>query len=190
VAFRIDSLASNNLLLGMTTGIGGLFMAQVSSTGAIQLSSPTDASTHGFLSAASATGAVVAGTDYVLHVAVRASSQTLSVWLNNSPLSMSGTFWFGTANLTQPTAWSIGSAVGGGSNLVGRMGLMWLGWGQYITNPAAFFPAKALGNQMQNPGAQPSIGFGDTQTATNWNAGTNLGNGTGSWVVTPAAGIG
>jgi hypothetical protein len=76
--------------------------------------------------------------------------------------------------------------------LNGRLRLVWVGDGQYITNPAAFYPAYDLGTTLAAPGAQPRIGFGNLQGADDragnasqgWNDGFNQGNGTGTWTVT------
>jgi hypothetical protein len=87
--------------------------------------------------------------------------------------------------MPRPSAWAIGGTPGATTNRFGgSYGLAWFDVGQYITDATKFYPARALGANMENPGARPAIGFGDAQTATNWNAGTNLGDGTGTWTMT------
>lgn len=185
VAFRATSLAATTTLIGHTS-TAPLPLFSVATDGSIALNSPSNLSTTGILGAALApAGSIVTGVDYVLHVAMRASTNTLQAWLNGVALSPSGS-WLGTGAMPRPSAWSVGGLPGGSQRLTGRMGLAWVGDGQFVTTIAAFHPPYDLGATLNGPGAQPRIGFGNLQTAANWNAGTNQGNGTGTWTMTGA----
>jgi hypothetical protein len=156
----------------------------VSPGGALTIVSPTNFSTAGFLAGAAPTAVIQAGVYYVLHLALQASTQTFRLWLNGVEHATTAS-WFGTGAFPKPTAWAIGG-IPGGASLAADVGLAWVDEGQYITDPSKFYPAYNLGAQLANPGARPGIGFGGVQTAANWNAGTNLGDGTGSWTMTGA----
>lgn len=184
VAFRIDSLPAT--LLSCTSALGPTALATVTPGGAINLSGPANGTTFGFVNATVTGATVVAGQEYVLHAAVRANPNTILVWLNGVALGTSGATWFGTTNLTPPTAFAVGGLVGGSSRLVGRMGLAWFGWGQYVNNPAMFWPPANLGATLAGTAAQPNFGFGGDQTAAGWNAGINQGSGNGAWAMTGA----
>jgi hypothetical protein len=106
--------------------------------------------------------------------------------------------WFqsppAVANFPLPTAWSIGADTNGANKFAGRMSLVWMNAYTVdiatsdfkMTNAGEFTPIRPLGAQLQNPGARPHIGFGVTQTVANWNAGSNLGKGTGTWTMNGA----
>jgi hypothetical protein len=105
--------------------------------------------------------------------------------------------WFSGASMTNfpvPTAWSVGGTPTGSQLFAGRMSLAWMRWGwstgtaeNNITNPEQFNPIRPMGTQLANPGVRPHIGFGVAQTLADWNAGTNLGSGTGSFTRNGAA---
>lgn len=186
-AFRINSLSAANFLMSMNAG--GLELALINTNGSISINSPFPAGapgTSGFTGWLSAAGTIQVGIDYVLHIAADHTDDTVQVWLNGNVLTpATGATWNGTEFGT-PTAWTIGSGAGGVLKLNGRLGLVWYDVGQKITAPSAFFPARSLGANMENPGARPAIGFGDAQTATNWNNNpnpVNLGDGTGTWTM-------
>jgi hypothetical protein len=182
VAFRATTLGT--ALIGMTTGIGSAVVLGTNSSGGLLFNSPSNGSTTGYLGGTTANGTIVAGVDYVVHLALRASSNTVNVFVNGVSIGPTAGAWLGTGNFPAPTAWAIGALVGGGTPHIGGIGLAWFDVGQYITTPASFFPPYALGSQLANPGARPAIGFGDAQAAAAWNAGTNLGDGTGTWTMT------
>jgi hypothetical protein len=144
-----------------------------------------EAGVWGFVAGAVASHTFIPGVYYIVHFAVQASTNTIQVWVNGSPGSVPSPTWFGTAAFGRPTTWEIG---GGSSTpeLSADVGLVWFDNGQYITTPASFYPAYDLGAQLAAPGARPAIGFGNKQTPANWNAGTNLGDGTGTWAMTGA----
>jgi hypothetical protein len=187
VAFRLNNLDTQVTLLGFISTAGlPLISVSGSGVGAVSLNAPTNFSNAGFVGATISGGNLSANTDYVIHVAADRTTQTVRCWVNGEERTVTAS-WLGggsTTAMPRPTAWQIGGNSSGLTRLTGRMGLVWFDVGQYITNPAAFFPARALGANMENPGARPAIGFGDAQTATNWNAGTNLGDGTGTWTMT------
>lgn len=185
VAFRVTSLAGATVLIGHTS-TASLGLITVATDGSVALNSPSNLATAGILGATLAPAAsIVTGVDYVLHVALRASTNTLSAWLNGTALSPTGS-WLGTGAMPRPSAWSVGGGTDGLLRLTGRMGLAWVGDGQFITTSSSFSPAYDLGATLNGPGAQPRIGFGNLQTVANWNAGTNQGNGTGTWTMTGA----
>lgn len=187
VAFRATSLPGGGSQLVGHTSITPLALLQVESTGSITLNTPSDLATVGMLGASIApAGTILAGNDYVVHVAARASTGTLQCWVNGVLMPAPIAAWLSTGAMPRPSAWSIGATSGGILKFAGLMGLAWFDVGQYIVDPAAFFPASDLGAQLANPGARPAIGFGGVQTAANWNAGTNLGDGTGTWTMTGA----
>jgi hypothetical protein len=179
-AFNWDGGLGN--IIGMNAG--GLPLLQVTATGALVIASPTAAppGTNGFASWESPAGTIVAGVDYVVHVAATAATNVVQVWVNGKLIAPStGPVWYSTSNFTMPGQWAIGHGAGGSDKFNGRVGLVWFDVGQYIVDPSKFYPAYDLGAQLANPGARPAIGFGGVQTATDWNAGTNLGDGTGTW---------
>jgi hypothetical protein len=191
VAFRLTSLATLQTLIGQTSSAPlGLFNVNVD--GSVTLNSPTNFSNAGVAGATIVpAGGIVPGNDYVLHVAIRSNPNLLQAWLNGQPQTVVGAL-LGTADMPAPTAWSIGGTPGGIQRMTGRLGLAWFDFGQLITDPAAFFPAKNLGTNLSNPTGRPAIGFGDTQqadamagnTAQGWNDGFNQGDGTGTWTLT------
>jgi hypothetical protein len=182
VAFRFTSLPGGVVsLIGHTSG-SPLGLLGVGASGQLAVNSPTNFSTAGFVGGGAATAVIQAGVYYVLHVALQGSTQTFRLWLNGVEHATTAT-WFGTGAFPKPTAWAIGG-VPGTASLAADVGLAWVAQGQYITDPSKFYPAYNLGAQLANPGARPGIGFGGVQTAANWNAGTNLGDGTGTWTMT------
>jgi hypothetical protein len=181
-AFNITTAQTNTLLWG--TVADGIWRVQISSGGSIVLDA-MDGSTWGFTTVASGNGTVVPGADYICHIAAQASTNTVRMWLNGVERTLSAGFWFSTAPFGRPTAWAVGG-IPSSTLLAGKLGLAWFDVGQYIVDPTKFAPAYALGAQLANPGARPAIGFGGVQTVANWNAGTNLGDGTGTWTMTGA----
>jgi hypothetical protein len=186
VAFRTNDLTNQQVLMGFVSTAGLPLISISAGTGAVTLNAPTNFSNAGFVGATISGSNLSANTDYVIHVAADRTTQTVRCWVNAEERTVTVS-WLGggaTTAMPRPTAWSIGGSTSGTLRLVGRMGLAWFDVGQYITDPTKFYPARALGANMENPGARPAIGFGDAQTATNWNAGTNLGDGTGTWTMT------
>jgi hypothetical protein len=184
VAVRFTSLSTAVTLISQTS-TAPLGLLGVTGAGAITISSPTNLATTGIIGAVSANGVITAGVDYIIHIAGQASTSSLGLWVNGAPVSVTGS-WLGTGAMPRPTAWAIGGLGGGTQRLTGTMGLAWFDVGQYITDPTKFAPAYDLGAQLANPGARPALGFGGVQTVANWNAGTNLGDGTGTWTMTGA----
>lgn len=137
------------------------------------------------------TGLVPVGQMVIWHVALSFVDRTAVGYLNGIPCRLAdtsgvvgGTTWLDTAGtLPAPTQWVVGGRIPSGGNWLGRLCLVWLAPNQYLTDPALFSPSYPLGATMSAPGVQPLIGFGDDQTAAQWNAGTNKGSGTGSWTL-------
>jgi hypothetical protein len=189
VAVRFSNLVSGfGTVLGLTTGIGNAALIAVSAAGAVTFNTPSNGSTTGYLGGTTAAGVIQNNVDYVIHLVARASTNTISLFVNGAAVTITGGAWLGTGNFPAATAWTIG-AQPGGSNPIGgggstRLGLAWFDVGQFITDPTKFWPPYDLGAQLANPGARPAIGFGGAQAASAWQAGTNLGDGTGTWTVT------
>jgi hypothetical protein len=114
-----------------------------------------------------------------------------NVPVDQNAVTPGGWFSAGAGNFTVPTAWTIGALPGGTQKFAGRMSLAWVYFGsvigaETIVDPGQFTPIRSLGAQLAVPGIRPHIGFGVAQTAVNWNAGTNLGSGTGTWTMNGA----
>jgi hypothetical protein len=197
VAVRFNNLSSaSGTVLGITTGIGNAALIAVSSAGAITFNTPSNGSTTGYLGGVTAAGVIQPNVDYVIHLVARASTNTISLFVNGATVTITGGAWLGTGNFPAPTAWTIGAQPGGATPIGGsggaRLGLAWFDVGQFITDPTKFFPAYDLGTTLALPAAQPAIGFGNVQgadarsgnTAQGWNDGFNQGDGTGTWTVT------
>jgi hypothetical protein len=180
MAFRLNEAKSHTLVNAVVSG--GVFGVTVSSTGVMSINFFNGV--WGFGSAGVAF-TFAAGVDYVLHIAGTASTNTLRCWVNGAEQVVTVGFWFGTGAFGRPASWSIGGPAATPS-LSALVGLFWFDFGQYIVDPTKFAPAYDLGAQLANPGARPAIGFGGVQTVANWNAGTNLGDGTGTWTMTGA----
>jgi hypothetical protein len=181
-AFKLNEAKSQSLINGVVSG--GAVNLSLSAGGVMTLAA-FNPGVWGFVAGAVSSHTFLPGIYYIVHFAARASTNTLQVWVNGSAGSITGATWFGTAPFGRPTTWEIG---GGNAtpSLSADVGLVWFDRDQYITTPTAFAPAYDLGPQLAAPGAQPAIGFGGSQTAADWNAGTNLGYGTGSWTMTGA----
>jgi hypothetical protein len=186
VAVRFTDLSTARCLIGHTS-LAGLALLTALGGGGLTINTPSNLSTTGILGASVPGLVLVTGIDYIIHVAARASTQSLTVWVNGTEYVVTnGSGWLGTGGMPRPSTWSVGGLPGGTQRLVGRMGLAWFDVSQYITDPTKFAPAYDLGAQLANPGARPTLGFGGVQTVANWNAGTSLGDSTGTWTMTGA----
>jgi hypothetical protein len=185
LAFQVNVAPGSSQTIIEAPHSGGNFVVALNPDRTIEVTYQDDsAQTAGFVY--SSAGRFDIGVAYVLHVAAKASTNELFVFLNGEPLPAATVGW---ASLTptnpfpRPTAFAIGGTAST-TEFIGTLGLVWWHPGVFYTNPSAFYRPYDLGAQLANPGVRPTVGFGGVQTQTNWDAGTNLGSGTGTWTLT------
>ena len=183
VAFQVNTAPAGDQFLISSPHSGGEFFIAFNAYRKLEIVyGPGDTSTgFGFI----ADAVFDLGVAYVLHIAAKASTNELEVFLNGKRLPGTTEWGFSTptAPFPRPTSFSIGGTSGAAS-YVGTLGLVWAHWGVFYNNPSAFWRPYALGAQLANPGVRPTVGFGGVQAAGDWQAGTNLGSGTGTWTPT------